>query len=46
MNCEDEKTKRYRFKNIYQAPVLNIENIHPLQQRNVINVVNLAEGIR
>lgn len=42
MNWEDERTKRYRFKNIYRAHTLNIERIHPLQQRNVINIAHMA----
>lgn len=30
---------------IYQAHVLNIKSIHPLQQKNIINVANIAEGM-
>ncbi|MEY8334987.1 hypothetical protein AALB53_18075 [Lachnospiraceae bacterium 47-T17] len=45
MNWEDERMKRYQFKNIYQSHVLNIEKIHPLQQRNVINIVNIVEDL-
>lgn len=39
MTWEEERNKRYRFKNIYHSDVLNIERIHPLQQKNVINIV-------
>lgn len=39
MTWEEERKRRYRFKNIYQSNVLNINRIHPLQQKNVINVV-------
>ncbi len=33
------RKKRYRFQNIYQSGIMNIDRIHPLQQKNVINVV-------
>lgn len=39
MTWEEERKKRYRFENIYQSDVMNIDRIHPLQQKNVINVV-------
>lgn len=39
MTWEEERNRRYRFKNIYHSDILNIEKIHPLQQKNVINVI-------
>ena len=39
MTWEEERKKRYRFKNIYQSSVMNIDRIHPLQQKNVISIV-------
>lgn len=45
MTWEDERKNRYRFKNIYQSAVMNIDRIHPLQQKNVIKVVKEIEGL-
>lgn len=39
MIWEEERKNRYRFKNIYQSAVMNIDRIHPLQQKNVISIV-------
>ena len=39
MTWEEERNRRYRFMNIYHSNILNIEKIHPLQQKNVINVI-------
>lgn len=39
MTWEEERKRRYHFKNIYHSDVLNIDRIHPLQQKNVINIV-------
>lgn len=45
MTWEEERKRRYRFKNIYQSNVLNINRIHPLQQKNIINVVGSITGM-
>ena len=39
MTWEEERKKRYKFRNIYQSSVMNIDRIHPLQQKNVISIV-------
>ena len=45
MTWEEERKNRYRFKNIYQSAVMNIDRIHPLQQKNVISIVREVQRL-
>ena len=45
MTWEEERNRRYHFRNIYHSDVLNIDRIHPLQQKIVINIIEKISNL-
>ena len=45
MTWEEERNRRYHFRNIYHSDVLTIDRIHPLQQKIVINIIEKISNL-